>query len=110
MNLTQKLLAFTLVGANWVLWLLVVLSVVSVAIMLERMFFLWSRRLPDDLLQALKKSLLAGDTEGARKLLAGRLAIEAQVALEGLGRSPAGAGAVAEAMTGVRARERLQLE
>ena len=34
--LTQQLLKLTLVGAEWVLWLLLGLSVISVAIMLER--------------------------------------------------------------------------
>ena len=31
-------------GAEWVMWLLVGLSVVSVAIMLERTWFFWSHR------------------------------------------------------------------
>jgi biopolymer transport protein ExbB len=110
MNLTQKFLAFTLLGAGWVLWLLVGLSVVSVAIMLERALYLSSRKLPDGLLAELKKLLFDGNVEGARKLLSGRGGIEAQVALEGLEQLPRGAGAVAEAMTGARTRERLHLE
>ena len=36
MDLTSKFLAFTLLGAQWVLWLLIALSVISVAIMIER--------------------------------------------------------------------------
>ncbi len=32
----QRLLAFTMLGAGWVLWLLVGLSVLSVTVMLER--------------------------------------------------------------------------
>jgi biopolymer transport protein ExbB len=110
MNLTQKFLAFTLLGAGWVLWLLVGLSVVSVAIMLERALYLSARKLPDDLLGELKKLLFAGNVDGARKLLSGRGGIEAQVALEGLDQLPRGPGAVAEAMTGARTRERLHLE
>ena len=39
MDLTQKFLEFALVGAEWVLWLLVVLSVISVYVMLERFLF-----------------------------------------------------------------------
>ena len=110
MNLTQKFLAFTLLGAGWVLWLLVGLSVVSVAIMFERSLYLSSRKLPDGLLAELKKLLFDGNVDGARKLLSGRGGIEAQVALEGLEQLPRGAGAVAEAMTGARTRERLHLE
>jgi hypothetical protein len=37
--LTQKLLAITNLGAGWVLWLLVALSVVSLGIMLERALY-----------------------------------------------------------------------
>ena len=33
-NIVQKLLGMTLLGSEWVLWLLIVLSVVSIAIML----------------------------------------------------------------------------
>ena len=34
--ISEKLLAFTLLGAGWVLWLLLALSVLSVAVMVER--------------------------------------------------------------------------
>jgi len=34
--IAEKLLAFTLLGAGWVLWLLLALSVLSVAVMIER--------------------------------------------------------------------------
>ena len=44
MNLTQKLLAFTLVGAEWVLWLLIILSMLSVAVMIERGLYYFSLR------------------------------------------------------------------
>ena len=42
--LTQKLLAVTQLGADWVLWLLIALSVVSVGVMLERAAFFLARR------------------------------------------------------------------
>lgn len=44
MNLTQKLLAFTLLGAEWVLWLLIFLSVISLAIAIERGLYYFSLR------------------------------------------------------------------
>ena len=49
--LTQKLLSVSNLGADWVLWLLVSLSVISVGIMLERAAFFLSRRIanPDAL-------------------------------------------------------------
>ena len=110
MNLTQKFLAFTLLGANWVLWLLVALSVLSVAIMLERLIFLSTAKLPDGLIADLKRLLASGDVAGARNLVTGRRGIEAHVVQEGLARLGDGAGAASEAMTGTRTRERLALE
>jgi biopolymer transport protein ExbB len=110
MNLTQKFLAFTLLGAGWVLWVLVALSLVSVAIMIERAVFLSSARLPEEVLLDLRRRLDSGDIASAQRLLEGRGGIEARVAQDGLGQLPRGAGAVAEAMTGARTRERLQLE
>ena len=110
MNLTQKFLTFTLLGANWVLWLLVGLSVMSVAIMLERLVFLGSGRLPEEVLADLRKRLDSGDVEGARELLRGRGGIEARVGIEGLTHLAKGADAASEAMTGTRTRERLSLE
>ena len=41
MNLTQSFVDFALLGAEWVMWLLIVLSVVSIAIMVDRA--LWFR-------------------------------------------------------------------
>ena len=41
----QRLLAFTLLGAAWVLWLLLALSVLSVAVMLERAAWFGRRRI-----------------------------------------------------------------
>ena len=39
MNLTEKLLPVALLGAEWVLWLLVLLSIISVTIMIERLWY-----------------------------------------------------------------------
>ena len=51
-------------GASWVLWLMFVLSVVSLAIMLERAWFYWSLR--DDV-AALMRDLGRGD--GAKEMI-----------------------------------------
>ena len=40
MHLTERILGFTLLGSEWVLWVLIGLSVVSVAVMVERALFL----------------------------------------------------------------------
>ena len=110
MGLTERFLSFTLLGTDWVLWILITLSVVSIAIMIERLVALSSGTLSDDMIADFKSTVASGDFAGARALLGGRGGIEARVALEGLAYAPRGASAAAEAMTGVRGRERLSLE
>jgi len=111
MNLTERLLSFALVGAEWVLWLLIVLSVVSVAVMVERAFALASRG-PDMnvLTTTFAQSLAEGKVEQARKLLGEPNAPEVRVALAGLATYERGRIAVAEAMASAKSRERLDLE
>jgi biopolymer transport protein ExbB len=111
MNLTEKFLQFALLGAEWVMWLLVVLSIVSVAVMIERLKFYRTRsvdlgRLMDDLRRLLGKH----DLEGAKARLERTSGMEAEVALGGLQELPRGHGAVEEAMTGAKVRERIKLE
>lgn len=111
MNLTQKLLAFTLVGAEWVLWLLIALSLFSVAVMIERGLYYFSLRadfgsLADDL----RRQLLGGKFKEARKRLVDERGVEAEVARAGLEEAERGADAVESAMLGAKARVRLRLE
>jgi biopolymer transport protein ExbB len=111
MDLTTKFLAFTLLGAQWVLWLLIGLSVLSVAVMIERLMYFGRRRLDLDLLSRdIKDALHAGDVEGVVHKYARSEAMEAIVATAGLREAKRGAGAAAEAMGGARSREKLQLE
>ena len=95
MNLTQKLLAFTLLGAEWVLWLLIILSIASVAIMIERALYFRSLRI---------------DFDGARKKAKDTRGPEAEVALAGLQEVERGPEAVAAAMMGAKSRVKLRLE
>ena len=111
MNLTQKLLAFTLIGAEWVLWLLIFLSVVSVAIAIERGLYYFSLRadfasLADDL----RKLLLDHKFVEARKRADADKGLEAEVARAGLLEAERGADAAEAAMLGCRARIKLRLE
>lgn len=55
--LTEKLLNFYLMGAEWVLWLLVILSVVWVSVWIERVIFFYKNH--DDI-PAFKEKLAAG--------------------------------------------------
>ena len=98
-------------GAAWVMWLLLGLSVVSVAIMLERGWFYYSLR--DDL-AALARSLgdylRRGEVAQARRLLENSPSAEAAVVVAGLVESERGAQAAEEAMAGAAALQRMKLE
>lgn len=98
-------------GASWVMWLLIVLSVFSVAVMLERAWLFWSirdniARLASELRALLRKQ----DVEGARRLLEASPSAEAAVVLAGLAESDRGAKAAEEAMQGAAALQRMKLE
>lgn len=98
-------------GAGWVLILMFALSVVSVAIMLERGWLFISLR--DDipkLMRDLAALLRAGDWEGARRRLEASPSAEAAVVVAGLVEAPRGAQAAEEAMAGASALQRTRLE
>jgi biopolymer transport protein ExbB len=110
MLLTERILGFTLLGSEWVLWLLIGLSVVSVAIMVERAIYLRARGDGDALARELSTLLKGGDIDGARQALSGRTAAAATVAAAGLDHFDRGSTSVGEAMAGAKARLRVDLE
>src|SRR5215471_19111007 len=111
MHLTQRILGFTLLGSEWVLWLLIGLSIVSVAVMVERALFLSASRFDfDALAKEIGGFLRDGDVTGARRALAGRRAPESQVAAAGLEQVARGSEAVSEAMASTKSRLRVELE
>ena len=106
--LTGKLLRITLSSAEWVLWLLVALSVASLAVILERAMFFRARRLQraDEIAQKLAR----GELDGLRPLLEGQLALEARVVHAGLGVLGQGPEMVEEVMAAIMASERPRYE
>jgi biopolymer transport protein ExbB len=111
MRLTERILGFTLLGSEWVLWVLVGLSLLSVTIMVERGIFLAAgRRNFDDLAKELLAFLRDGDAAGARRAFAGQRAPESQVAAAGLEQYGRGSEAMSEAMASVKARLRMDME
>lgn len=44
--LTEQMMGFTLLGAEWILWVLIFLSVASVALIIERLTYFATHRLP----------------------------------------------------------------
>lgn len=111
MNLQERLTAFAMLGATWVMWLLVGLSVVGLAVVLERAYYLFSSR--DDVV-GLRKELLEllsqGDLAGARKRLAGARSCEARVVLAGLEGAERGAASAEERMGSESLLSRLRME
>ncbi len=111
MNITNRVLAFALLGAEWVMWLLFALSVVSIAIMIERWRYFHTIRSDFESLAAdLKRLLNLGKLDEARKHMAAARGIEAAVVRVGLDEFDRGADAAEEAMIAARTRERLSLE
>jgi len=111
MTLTTKLLSVALLGAEWVLWLLIFLSIASFAVMIERLWFFSTTGIQlDSFLARLRETLGKRDLAGAAGWLANVDAIEAKVVAAGLSEAPKGATAVGEAMVGAKARLRLRLE
>jgi biopolymer transport protein ExbB len=104
----QKLLAIVNLGAAWVLWLLIGLSVISVGIMIERAAFFLARRLPNR--DELAGWLLGGDFAKARGLVADRAGIEADVLRAALAQTEQGPDSVAKVVDAAMKKSRLEYE
>jgi biopolymer transport protein ExbB/TolQ len=109
--LIERLMRVALLGSEWVLYLMILLSVVSFTTMFER--WLYFRRRRDDL-DAVRKKLRdcldEDDIDGAERLLAKSPAVEARVAREALSWLPAGADAMTDATDSELARVKTELE
>jgi biopolymer transport protein ExbB len=106
--LSNRLLALTNLGADWVLWLLVILSVVSIGVMIERAVFFFARRLEggDDV----QRRLLAGDLAGAAAAVQGREGLEAAVVRAVAEHAAKGPHAVREVVAATVERMRIDYE
>ncbi|MCY1023541.1 MotA/TolQ/ExbB proton channel family protein [Pyxidicoccus sp. MSG2] len=98
-------------GAGWVLWLLIALSLASVAVALERawVFRRMNGRM-DPLVPELRKLLRGEEYERARKLLEGANSVESRVVAAGLAELEQGAASAEEAMAAAMGLERKRLE
>ena len=106
--LTIRLLGVLTGNAEWVLWLLAALSVVSIAVMLERTVYFTMHRLPNSGDIVLK--LAKGDLEGVKAEVAKSNGMEANVLREGLGWVDKGADSVEQIINATMARERPRYE
>jgi biopolymer transport protein ExbB len=111
MQIQERLTAFAMLGAEWVMWLLVVLSIFVLAIVLERAYQLLVSRDAFDALRAeLLEKLRGGDEEGARRRLEASKSFEARIALAGLEGAEDGAEAAEERIAGQAGLAKLAME
>lgn len=92
-------------GAEWILFLLLFLSVLSIAIVIERILFLQRNKVPGDLQTQLLRALDKGPKE-AVAVLEPHKGMEAQVVLAGVREMQRGAAAVEELMAAQEALEK----
>lgn len=109
--LTHKLWQMAQIGAEWVLYLLLLLSVVSIALMIERAIYFWRARINLDIMRHdLKLFMERGETQEAIHYFRGDQGVPATIVREALEMAPDGADAAEERATGVRSAEKLKLE
>ena len=110
--LEEKMFAFAMLGSEWVLWLLVLLSAACVTVAIERMLFLAKNRTPLEKLQRTITGFLEGDsTESFSKNLNELDGIEANVLQSGLKAFQRGGQTAAEnALAGQMVFEKTRLD
>lgn len=111
MNIIESFLKFSLLGAEWVMWVLIVLSLISITIMIERTIYFFGQRpnvssISKEMLRLLSK----GDIEAARNQIAETKGVAARVAQVAMAEAHRGPDAVDEAAAGALIHERLRLE
>lgn len=108
-GLIDTLMGLPLFEADWVVYLLLLLSVASVAIMVERFWFYRKHRVDGDTIRkALDDHLSQGDYEAAADYLSRYDSLETNVALFGLREYARGPDAVEDLLIGAQTRERLR--
>ena len=101
---------FNQLGVTWVLDLLIALSILSVAVAIERILFLFQNAVPVADLQPKLLDALAQGAKPAEALLAPYKGMEAQVVLAGVREMARGADAVTEVMNAKAAVEKQRYE
>ena len=100
---------FRNLGAGWVMWLLIALSILALAVMLERALF-FARHSFGGGVDLLLAKLGNGDLDGAVRLVSDRRGLEAEVVRQGVRAAPRGPDAVEEIVQATIVRERLRYE
>ncbi len=110
-GIVELLLSLPIFEAAWVLYLLLGMSLLSVAIILERWVFLHRRAVDHEVLRDdLLRCLDAGNTASAAALFAESDSLEATISRFGLAEHHRGANAVEELLQGAIGKQRLRYE
>jgi len=110
-GLVQTLLGLPVFRSEWVLYLLLGLSLISIAVMVERWFFYRSHRIDADGLRARLSALLAaGDFHGAAKLMQSYDTLETNIVLAGLTAYERGPESVEDLIAGALGKEKGRYE
>ncbi len=108
MNIEATLKALVALGATWVLWVLVGLSVIALSVILERLLFFWRTRVDADALRVELKRGLAARRGGATERLLGGASVEARIV--GAGLAARSASEAEQLMVGEAQLQRLRSE
>jgi biopolymer transport protein ExbB/TolQ len=111
MDIQQKLTGFAMMGATWIMWVLVGLSVGGIAVALERAIYLIRtsenvRKLKIQILGLLRK----GDVDGARARLKQSPSHVAEIIAAGLADPADGSASAEERMSGATQLAKLRME
>jgi biopolymer transport protein ExbB len=111
MDVQDRLIGLASYGASWVMWLLIGLSVVGLAIALERAFVLLRGREDLDRLSREILSLFrSGDVEGARRRAQQSRSYEGRIVADAIGATEGGVRLVEERLAAATERTRLSME
>lgn len=111
MDLQDAFLQLALLGANWVLWILVALSIASVTVVIERWLYFRSIAERDTaLLKPLAVKLADDDLEGAASLVKAAHSPGARIITAMLEVADRGTNSAKAVMEGNRAAEKMRLE
>lgn len=111
MKLSDKFLELAAVGSEWILWLLVGLSLISIALMIERIIFYIGLRGRDAaLLKSLHGALADRDFARAQNIVKDSPAPGGRIATQMLETNKNGPDAMAAIMAALRPSEKIRLE
>jgi len=109
--LVENLMKVSLLGSEWVMWLMIGLSVLSFGVMAERWLYFNKRGKGVDTLRDELVTLVAsGNLDGADTLLSRSKTVEAQVIRPALSAFPRGAASLADAIESQFIRVRRELD